>query len=193
MIATGLCMMGGCYAQMDDSSVVDAYWPSSKVSVPTSSASVGLYEYDEVPIGVRAEDIRVYTKQLAIGENASFFFVFQNNNAVYNAYCASGRKHLKSNTSPDIVEDDSSLPKMAELDISELGAAYRNSSMAVTPCNWKSDTKGARLRLLDSREGEKDFFVSYGACGLKWYLLAMRSVLSTEAVFDFEAKVLVEI
>lgn len=193
MIASGLCLMGGCFAQDVSGMVADAYWPSSKVSVPPSSASVGLYEYDEVPIGVSADDIRVYTKQLVIGKDASFFFVFQNNDAAYNAYCASSKKHLKSNTSEDIVEDDSRLPKMVELDISELGATYRNSSLAVTPCIWQSNTKGARLRLLDSRNGEKHFFVSYGACGRQWYLLSMCSVLSTEAVFDFEAKVLVEL
>ena len=193
MIASGLCLMGGCFALDVSGMVADAYWPSSKVSVPPSSASVGLYEYAEVPIGVSADDIRVYTKQLAIGGSASFFYVFQNNDTAYNAYCASARRHLKSNTSVDITEEDTSLPKMAELDISELGATYRNSSLSVPPCSWQSNTNGARLRILDSRDGEKYFFVSYGACGRQWYLLSMCSVLSTEAVFDVEAKVLVEI
>lgn len=195
MIAAGLCLMGGCFAQDVSGMVADAYWPSSKVSVPPffASSSVGLYEYDEVPIGVSADDIRVYTKQLVIGDFASFFFVFQNNDIAYNAYCSSALKHLKSNTSEDKCENDTSLPKMVELDISKLGATYRNSSLAVPPCIWQSNTKGARLRLLDSRTGEKYFFVSYGACGWQWYLLSMCSVLSTEAVFDFEAKVLVEL
>ena len=73
------------------------------------------------------------------------------------------------------------------------GARIDSIGLSIRPGVWDAEQPGTLLRMLDARPGEKDFYVAYGQWGWKWYLLPMRSVLCTEAVFDFEEKVLVEL
>ena len=40
MIASGLCMMGGCYAQNEKSETVDSYWAASHVDMPPAEVSL---------------------------------------------------------------------------------------------------------------------------------------------------------
>ena len=77
MIAAGLCMMGGCFAQMDDSSVVDSYWPAAEILLPSTS-SVQYYSLTDIPAGVELEDCEVECsfQQMTVGVSA-FFLVNQ--------------------------------------------------------------------------------------------------------------------
>jgi hypothetical protein len=199
MIAAGLCMMGGCFAQMNDSSVVDAYWPAEKIAIPRSSSRIGIYEYDSIPAGIAFEQCRVYTKQYVHSGEASFFFVFQNDHVVYNAFSSlawGGKIFIEFYNGVDIgsAEKEWAQNGMAIFTADSTGARYIEPSNLESPAAFFDESQPcSRLRLLDARGGEKDFYVTHGSWGLRWYVLPMQSVARLQAVFDFEQKVLVEI
>lgn len=199
--------MGGCFAQAESTAAVDTYWPAEKVAVPSypTSSSLSLYEHDVVPAGVHLDDCHVYTRQVVNAGAASFFFVFQNSPVFYNGFMTDNgdivlgiqsffNNFVNAGFAPNysaaqaypwevILSADSTGIRTAGKEVVQLG-----------PCDWDSTQPGARLRILDARKGEKDFYVAHGAWGWKWYLLPMRSPIgSVEAVFDFEEKVLVEL
>lgn len=199
MIAAGLCMMGGCFAQMNDSSVVDSYWPAEKIAIPKSSSSIGIYEYDSIPAGIAFEQCRVYTKQYVHSGEASFFYVFQNGHIVYNAFFHRGDggriyiQYYDGRVSTEIRQDIGRMG-MAIFTADSTGAIYIEPSGIESPAAVFDESQPcSRLRLLDARDGEKDFYVTQGSWGLRWYVLPMQSVARLQAVFDFEQKVLVEI
>lgn len=197
MIAVGLCTMGGCFAQDASTRAVDCYWVAECVTVPRYTAgTIGVYEHSEVPAGVRFEDCRVFTFQILREGNGSFFYVFQNGGTVYNAYgleLSNCRLELQRDDGAQLEAVQQDYPVKVEFFASQTGAAYPSYGLSVSPAVWNPLLPGSRLRILDARNGVKDFHVSHGQWGWKWYLLPMRSVLSTEAVFDFEEKVLVEL
>ncbi len=197
MIANGICLMGGCFALNEDLSLADGYWPGEYTDIPTSPSSVGLYEHDVVPVGVDMADCRVYTRQVAYANYASFFFVFQNDMAVCNCYVAQSASgpvlEVATNASTLGRVYVSSFPIEVEFCTDENGARCIRPGIQLRPFSWDAALPGARLRLLDARQGKKDFYISYGQWGHKWYLLPMRSVLNTKAVFDFEESVLIEL
>lgn len=194
MIAAGLCVMGGCFAQDASTGMVDCYWPASGVGVPrfSNGGSLSLYEHDVVPAGVDINTCRVYSKQLYRSGDASSFFVFQDGNTPYNCYVVSSFIEVVNNQG-EHKHSNMAQNSVVEFHADSGGARVLTHGIGVGPCNWDSSRTGERLRLLDTRNGEKDFYVAYGQWGWKWYLLPMRSVLNTAAVFDFEEKVLVEL
>lgn len=192
MIASGVCVMGGCFAQNEDSSNADCYWPAAEVDVPRYASSVGLYEYDYVEAGVDLEDCHVYTMQVPTGGNSSFFFVFQNNRAVYNCYL--GNNSLEIQTDANVCFNrKEATPFTLIFHCGKDGAFCPLQGGSAPPATWDSSVSGTRLRILDARNGTKRFCVTYGQWGYKWYLLPMKSAGLTTAVFDVEAKVLVEL
>lgn len=197
MIANGLCLMGGCFAQNEDLSLADGYWPSECVNIPTTSSSVGLYEYDSVPQGVHLSDCRVFTRQVAYANYISLFFVFQNNKAVCNCYVSQTSLGTALEIQTNALVKARSLVSTFPLDVEFCadgnGAKCVRQGIQTGPFTWDSSLPGTRLRLLDTRQGRKDFYISYGQWGHKWYLLPMRSALNTEAVFDFEERALIEL
>lgn len=199
--------MGGCFAQNEDASSVDTFWPSEKVAVPvyTAAASIGLFQYDDVPVGVDFDDCYVYTRQTAItrrsGEVVSgvvFFAVFQGNNATYNCYFPSTHQSLEiAYRSKDFVNLRETkyvgeLPREVVFKADSSGASVPLYNVSVPGSYWDSSLPGRRLLILDARASEKDFYVSYGQWGHKWCLLPMKSATQAEAVFDFAMKILVE-
>ena len=58
---------------------------------------------------------------------------------------------------------------------------------------WNHTQIGDRAVIVRGNTAETLFFYSKGIWGLRWYVLPMLSVTRLQAVFDFEAKVLVEI
>lgn len=199
MIAAGLCMMGGCFAQMNDSSVVDSYWPAEKIAIPKSSSRIGIYEYDSIPAGIAFEQCRVYTKQYVHSGQASLFFVFQNGHVVYNAFIdvvGGGEKFIEYYNGRGVVYVSvfEMFPLLLIFTADSTGGRYIESSNLESPAAVFDESQPCeRLRLLDARDSEKDFYVTQGSWGLRWYVLPMMSVARLQAVFDFEQKVLVEI
>lgn len=201
MIAAGLCMMGGCFAQIEDSSVVDSYWPAEKIAIPPylSGASIGIYAYESLPDGIDFEQCRVYTKQYLHSGNASFFFVLQNGHIVYNAFAGSsygGLYNIQYYNGVKVVNIEKAKAQF-ELFIftaDSTGSRYIEPPNLESPASVFDESQPCeKLRLLDARNGEKDFYVTHGSWGLRWYVLPMMSVARLQAVFDFEQKVLVEI
>ena len=45
MIASGLCMMGGCFAQNEKSETVDSYWAASHVDMPPAEVSLEIINF----------------------------------------------------------------------------------------------------------------------------------------------------
>ena len=86
MIAAGICLMGGCFAQNEDFSLAEGYWPCEYVGIPSSPSSMALYEYSVVPEGVDTAGCFVFTRQVAHSNYISSFFVFQDNMAALNCY-----------------------------------------------------------------------------------------------------------
>ena len=193
MIAAGICLMGGCFAQDDNGKAVDTYWPAISAAIPYSPASIGIIEYDTVQAGAEPADFFARIKQFMKSGQASFFFVFQFGETAYNCYYAKPYLELLSNFNNTSVGPHISPPFIVNMTIDADGARLPDFDMAVPACKWDSTSAGARLRIVDGRNGEKDFFHSYGRWGRKWFVLPLRSALNTEAVFDFEEKVLVEL
>lgn len=205
MIAAGLCMMGGCFALEPDGMTVDAYWPSSSVEIPEAASSLAIYQYNEIPAGLQLADCYAITRQKVNQGLASFFYAFQDKTGTttaingYNAYLGEsiyGRRceiqyiiNEKSTTlrEPNVV----SYPRNVEYSANVNGSWLNN--LSGPGIVWNPDITSVRIRILDRRQGVKEFFVAHGFWGYKWYLLPMCSPLKTDAVFDFEAKTLVEI
>ena len=202
MIAAGLCVMGGCFAQEADSAAVDTYWAAEKVEIPAISSSIlVLYKYDSTPAGVEFENCRFYTKQVAKFGTAGFFTVTQRNHAVISAYYHTDKNltleyYSKTGVGFATRLMESPYPLEIEFENNAWGGDYRNLGLANTETGaiyWDSAQPGGILRLLDIRPGAKDFYVSQGRWGHKWYLLPMKSPCDTTAVYDVEAKTLVEL
>lgn len=206
MIASGICLMGGCFAQNEDASMADAYWPCAAILIPRTAASIGIYQHEYVPSGMLLDGCKVFTRQMAIGGHASLFYILQGGNIACNVYISypgggntpsidlqyrsSGETKLLRNTFP------SGFPWNCEVEVYGEGAIVRINdapALSSSAVEWNTNASGGPLRILDSRNGEKLFNVASGTWGVRWYVLPMCSLLKTEAVFDFEAKTLVEI
>lgn len=208
MIATGLCMMGGCFAQEVDGRSVDSYWPAEQVIIPPPpSGNIGIFEYAEVPAGVALEHCYVVTKQIVIEKFVSFFYVFQNGTLVYNAYTTRPyytdrhllRLNYKNANGGEVTVDwKGEIPPNTtyEYRANSTGSAYydANGVCISTPQSlWKEDEAGSRLRIVDARMGPKGFIVTYGKWHYEWYVLPMKSPAQTTAIFDVVTDTLVEI
>lgn len=207
MIAAGICLMGGCFAQDATSCTVDTYWPAESVAVPAQkvSGSVGLYQYDTSPGLSSVEDCFMETVQYYQSGLASFFYLINGdlpgvNEFIVNAAPAAGYKFDARLQSLDGAFKDLRGYAPATLRISVSNGKMVCDSgeslvaQAIYPHAWAYGETGGRLRILDGRNGEKDFFYSRGDFGqIKWFVHAMRSVTNSVSVFDFNAKVLVEL
>lgn len=193
MIAAGLCLMGGCFAQDDNGKAVDTYWPAISAAIPSSPVSIAILQYDVVQAGAKSDDFFARIKQFVKRGDASFFYVLQFGVTAYNCYFGGDAIGLESNLSNGPIFQHVAPPFFLNLTIDADGARLQDSDTAVPACRWDSASAGERLRIIDARNGEKDFFHSYGRWGRKWFVLPLRSALNTEAVFDFEEKVQVEL
>ena len=207
MIAAGLCMMGGCFAQDETTDAVDTYWPARSVPVPYTAASVGVYQYEYVPLSALPEDCHMEAAQHYRSGVASFFFCIQDaepidvniNFFILVANASNGTFTVRGQTGRSNVHADinGNAPETVLVSVNN-GNMYISCgesvvSRPVAASGWIPETP-CRFRILDSREGDKDFLYSRGAFGqMKWCVLAMRSALNTSAVFDFEQNVLVEL
>ena len=204
MIAAGLCMMGGCFAQMDDSSVVDSYWPAAEVLLPSTS-SVNYYSLTDIPAGVELADCEVECshQQMTVGVSA-FFLVNQQQKhtdvvlTVYTNY----------STYPSLLDIQTSFssgaPNVKRVGVSTLPLPvtfyFRDAEASIPAYDlknnevlWDSSQPVKRVSPVRGNTAETLFFYSKGIWGLRWYVLPMMSVARLQAVFDFEQKVLVEI
>lgn len=195
VIAAGLCMMGGCFAQDEFSGVVDSYWPAECVAVPsyTLSSSIAIFEHDNIPAGVDFRDCYAYTCQKWMAGTISLFFVLQNDKTVYNCYGDGTNFFIAVNNKEAVRTLLGGTPKKIVYHCSAAGASCPTLRLNTGAASWDSSQTGSRLRLLDARAGKKDFYVAYGQWGWKWYLLPMRSAKQESAVFDIEMKTLVEL
>ncbi len=187
--------MGGCFAQDAGAACVDSYWGAEKVAIPQYSvnASLGLYEYAEVPVGVSPEKSYLFTRQKWKSGKISLFYVFQNDEDMYNIFTQGSILSLRSRRGGNLLKLDADITKNPEISVRIDADGLKSNYGALLPASWNSLLSGSRLRLLDARSGQKDFHVSYGTWGHKWYLLPMKSPCDTTAVYDVEAKALVEL
>lgn len=201
MIAAGLCMMGGCFAQLDDSSVVDAYWPAAEILLP-ATPSVYYYWFTALPVGVELADCVAESshQQMSYGVS-SFFTLYQGGKPVIAAYTnfpnPSGLMDVQTTYSNGVANVKrvfvSQLPlpvffyfRAGEGSIPEYG--LRNNEVL-----WDSSQPGEQAVFVRGNTAKTLFFYAKGSWGLRWYVLPMLSVSRLQAVFDFEQKVLVEI
>ena len=198
--------MGGCFAQNEDASMADAYWPCASIPIPVYAASVGIYQHDVVPAGVRLDECKVFTQQKILSGNSSFFYVVQNNVVAYNSYSSmpSGSKvprldlRYSDAGGTHTLRDNKewSYPLMVDFQvIAESASVWGNGErfLSAPKTNWNAGKNGGPMRILDGRSGEKEFYVSCGTWGIRWYLLPMKSATRTNAVFDVETQSLVEL
>ena len=194
MIAAGLCMMGGCFAQDSASQTVDTYWPTECVEIPRPpSGAVGIYQMNALAPCPQSLH-RVYCKQRVISGQFSLFFAFQGNDAPYNVYGAVGSTAQTQTVGIQLMQIRE---KVNPYDIIEYtvadgmqGAASLNLWQEVV---WDDSTAISSLRIIDSRAGNKEFFVSVGYLGMAFCAVPVRSVLGNTGVFDFEQKTLIEL
>ncbi len=200
-------MMGGCFAQDETTGTVDTYWPALSVPVPYTAASVGLYQCDHVPLSALPDECHMEAAQHYRSGLASFFFCIQDaepldvniNFFILNTNASNGTFTVRGQTGRYNVYADNNgkAPETVLVSVKNgnmyISCGGRVVSQPVGASGWIPETP-CRVRILDSRTGEKDFLYTRGAFGqLKWCVLAMRSALNTSAVFDFEQNVLVEL
>lgn len=204
MIAAGLCMMGGCFAQMDDSSVVDAYWPAAEILLPSTSA-VDYYALTDIPAGVELAycEVECSHQQMTMGVSAFFTVNQQQANTdvvltVYTNYSGnSGLLDIQTahpNGGANVRRAFfSSMPLPVKFYFRDSEASIPAYDLKNNEVLWDSSQTGKRVRPVRGNTAETLFFYSKGIWGLRWYVLPMMSVARLQAVFDFEQKVLVEI
>ena len=202
MIANGLCLMGGCFAQQPDSSVVDTYWPAESVPIPTiASGNIGVYQYVNHPQPIEWSSVEVYTKQRAMTLPVSFFAGFQGpshsgESAVYNSYfIQSLRLEIEAKGHPT-VRRSLELPSEGEVVVFQCdatGASFPTHALTQKAAGFDASASYNRVRILDTRPGQKYFYVSKGCWGMRWYVLPMSSVSDSTAIYDIAGMVLVEL
>lgn len=204
MIAAGLCMMGGCFAQMDDSSVVDSYWPAAEILLPSTS-SVDYYSLTDIPAGVELADCEVECshQQMTFGVSAFFTVNQQQENTdvvltVYTNYSGNpGLLDIQTsypNGAPNVQRAlVSPMPLPVKFYFRDSEASIPAYDLKNNEVLWDSSQPGKRVSPVRGNTAETLFFYSKGSWGLRWYVLPMMSVARLHAVFDFEQKVLVEI
>ena len=201
MIAAGLCMMGGCFAQMDDSSVVDAYWPAAEILLP-ATPSVYYYGFSEVPAGVELADCVAESshRQLTAGVS-SFFTLFQGGKPVISAYTnySSPRPLMDIQTTYSNGTQNVKRVFISDMPLSVI-FYFRDGEASIPAYDlrnnevlWDSSRTGENAIFVRGNTAETLFYYAKGSWGLRWYVLPMMSVARLQAVFDFEQNVLVEI
>lgn len=201
MIAGGLCVMGGCYAQNEDSGCAASYWPAQYVEIPvyTASASIGLFEPS---IPADADQTLFYANVLQQSFNredtVSVFFARQYKgqgvDTVLNAYHSSPVVEVTNNRGGLAQEATGqyTFPLMLRFVSHGGDGAFPDiSEKKVGAGQWNATADGW-TRVLDARAYSKGFFYSYGYWGIYWYMLPMRSPENDCAAFDFVSRTLVE-
>lgn len=201
MIAGGLCVMGGCYAQNEDSGCAATYWPAQCVEVPAYSASgsIGLFE-PTVPAD--AEQLTFFVRGLQQSFNredtVSVFFARQYKgqgvDTVLNAYYSSPVVEITNNDGGFAQYNSKNLtfPLMLRFVSNGGDGSFPDiGEKMVRGGQWNSAADGW-IRVLDARACSKGFFYSYGYWGIYWYMLPMRSPENDCAAFDFVSRTLVE-
>ena len=203
MIAAGLCLMGGCFAQDSQTVTVDTYWMTDWVDMPTYSSTVGIYQYEGIQGPSNVEGTFMETVQYVEDGLVSFFYILQGQNDSYaNVFIHSFdstprrfRLRMQSLTqnSKDFAYEYPSQIKVFMKD------GFLNCTDGNTTGAFEIDgvfdysQKITRMRIADARNGQKRYRYSYGNFSVKWFVHAMRSITSSSALFDFEGKVLVEL
>lgn len=201
MIAAGLCTMGGCFAQAESGHAENSYFPAAYVRVPSysSGGSFGLYELYSLP-PLPLADLYACTRQVHRGGDILDIVIRQgghNGTGMYICYSDShGLLELQTYSTRGPVYSTArylSFPYTAEIIMDASGAHAPVYQLSTEPCAWRDAVADNFVRVLDIRNGTKDFCFSYGFVGRKWLVLAMKSCDGSLAVFDFEAKTLVEL
>lgn len=195
MISAGLCIMGGCFAQDETSRTVDSYWAAASIPVPYSASSLGIYEI-QVAIPTPQSQLRWYSRQRVKSGNVSLFFIKQGISAPYNFYGVVNSRFVlqADNSSPQMVNVNRAIKPGEVVEYSLSG----NRQGCLTTGDWQDvagwkDNTVSTVRLLDRRNGEKDFICSAGIVNAPFYVQACCSGSGMVAVYDVEQQTLVEI
>lgn len=209
VIAAGLCLMGGCFAQDETSVAADSYWPAECVAVPayTGMGSIGLYQYDTCPGVAAPAECFMETVQYYKSGLASFFYLVDDetgetpiNSFINEAASSEGKSFIvriqsSSSALRDLLGYSPEKVRIS-VDKAQITCTVAGSVGTVEIPDtslWIPGKTMGRIRLLDTRNGQKDFFYSCGDFGqIRWFLLPMRSVKQEAAVYDIEMKTLVE-
>lgn len=194
MIAAGLCMMGGCFAQDSASQTVDTYWPTECVEIPRSpSGSVGIYQVNELAPCPQSLH-RVYCKQRVISGKFSLFYAKQGNDVPYNVYGEVGSSAQTQTVGTQIKKIREKVNPYDIIEYTVADGMQGDASLNLwQEVEWKDSAAISPMRIIDSRAGNKEFFVSVGYLGMAFCAVPVRSVLGNTGVFDFEQKTLIEL
>ena len=193
MIAAGLCMMGGCFAQDAATRTVEAYWASESVPIPYSNGAVGIYEWTNLPPTPQSQ-LRFLTRQRYESGAASFFFLFQSIYP-YNCFIGSSKVWLSSAGSepPSASSSPVSSGTIIEIAISGAWMELMNDGTRLEVTSYNDEAKISKVCLLDARQGEKAFICCEGSVNKPFYVQACRSASGTVAIYDVKQKTLIEI
>ena len=203
MIAAGLCLMGGCFAQDSSTAVVDTYWPTDWVDMPVYSSSVGVYQHEGILGDINIEDCYMETVQYYESGLGSFFYIMHNSSSIsdvnmfiHTTANENGVYFLRIQDNSKAKDLRGTAPSQLRLFMQDgiANGTDGNTVISFTP-NMTADFSkdSVRIRVVDARNGIKRYRYSYGFFGIKWFVHAMRSITSSSAIFDFEQKVLVEL
>lgn len=197
MIASGLCLMGGCFAQIDTGEAMDTFWPAYMIEAPTTDSRVDRYFLpaigtDEAQSGY----MRAFGGTYGGGQYLPFRIICSADGSnILNAYALSN-SHLEI----DSREGDklvpyiyaSTMPDVFKIGVNVSGKeAWFDGYSLKVPVAFKTPDEKVVLHVLSTRT-HSQFSVSFGNMGVRWYVQAMQSATGAVAVFDVEKKTLVE-
>lgn len=195
MIASGLMLMGGCFAQDDDGAAVDFYWPAAHVDIPQKKGvniiSIpfpgGDSEHDVIRGGGYFDwsvpDSPMYQYSLGLG---SF-------SAPDGAYIGGGGLRNNMNTGQVRFHD-----AMANIDASYKGWFHLyigdgRASAILDDKEWTSEYSSFSLPMTANRPFRlrywhllsfSYFYYSNAGTGVKWQVMPMRSACGNIAVWE---------
>lgn len=196
MIAAGLCMMGGCFAQNEQTACVDTYWPAEYVEIPAATPTIRLYVLS-VPSCPALSELHLYTKRQHLGSSKTSsvsYGVVRNVDAAWhiaNLYSSSEEMALQSQSSA--ITEAVGIP-YPEIEVYiEAGQMRCPQTRLIKDCIGAVEGAGGEIRVLVRWSADVRFWISVGEYGVKWCAIPMKSPGADMAVYDIEQDILIEI
>ena len=194
MIAAGLCMMGGCFAQNEQTACVDTYWPAEYVEIPAANPTIRLHVLS-VPSCPAVSELHLYTKRQHLDSSGDVSYgVVRNVNAqwhIANIYSANGEIALQSQSSA--ITERVGIP-YPEIEVYIESGKMRCPQTSLTKsCIGAVVGAGGEIRVLVRWSAAARFWISAGEYGVRWCAIPMKSPGSDIAVYDVEQNTLIEI
>lgn len=211
MIASGLCMMGGCFAQNEKSETVDSYWAASHVDMPPTDVSLEIISFtfpggDSVSDEITAVSEFKWINNWA-AEGAAQLGIRNINVEGYGYIGGCFLRHLTTDglvgyarlhySGKDVSIDEGKDDKLVLRARNETAQVCNSRGEIIASCTrpyslQMEQVRRASLRCYDVR---KFIFLCYAnaVTGISWYVGPMKSASGAFAIWENYNNMLIEI